>query len=423
MCSCRRTSVAIRGFSYVAGTLRVPSAGAPQNSGASGSAVTAFRPGIRLNRLPGTRCLRHGFTLVELPFDKLRVVSKRKRAAFTLVELLVVIAIIGILVALLLPAIQAAREAARRTQCINNLKQLGTACHLHLDTYGFFPSGGWGDWWVGCPDMGAGKNQPGTWTYSLLSFLEESSRRGIGQGFKCTDANSKAALGQMIASSVAVFYCPTRRAAQPYPMGARPYPNLTPPPYAGKTDYAGNLGGDLAVTGMATDEGPPSLAAAATYRWKFSSDQFIAFWKARYPGFDGLTGVIFQRSEIKIAQVTDGTTYTYLLGEKCVDSLHYDDGNTGNDDQSMYNGHDRDNLRGSMAWYPGFENKGAPLYPPLPDTPGLEGTWNFGSAHPSGWAAVFCDNSVRFLSFDIDPDVHQNFGSRKDGRVTNYGGF
>ena len=229
MCSCRRQSTIDRGFSYVAGRLRLPSACAGRDSRVSGRSVAARRRRRGdLNRLPGARCLLQGFTLVEL---------------------LVVIAIIGILVALLLPAIQAAREAARRTQCINNLKQLGTACQLHVDTHGFFPSGGWGDWWVGCPDMGAGKNQPGTWTYSLLSFIEESSRRGIGQGFKCTDANSKAALGQMIASSVAVFYCPTRRAAQPYPMGSRPYPNLTPPPYAGKTDYAGNLGGDLAVIG------------------------------------------------------------------------------------------------------------------------------------------------------------------------------
>ncbi len=344
--------------------------------------------------------------------------KKIRPRGFTLVELLVVIAIIGILVALLLPAIQAAREAARRAQCINNLRQLGVASHLHVDTHGFFPSGGWGDHWVGCPDQGAGENQPGSWAYSLLPFIEEAARAQVGQGFKCGDTNSRAAIGKMVATHVSVFYCPTRRAAQSYPWTNQGNINFDPPPLAGKTDYAGNLGGDFASVGMGTDIGPPDLDKAATYNWLYSGDLFVGTMKRRFPSFDGMTGVIFQRSEVKISQITDGTTHTYLLGEKNLDPGHYEDCQTPNDDQSMYNGYDRDNLRGAEIWLPGFGNPtDPPINPPMPDTPGLLLQWTFGGPHTGGWIALFCDNSVRFLTYDMKAELHQNFGSRKDGRV------
>src|ERR1700752_1460812 len=106
----------------------------------------------------------------------------RRQSGFTLVELLVVIAIIGILVALLLPAVQAAREAGRRTQCHNHLKQLSLAMQNYKTTQGAVPTGGWGWHWMGNPDGGYGKNQPGSWVYTIAPLIEEANVRTIAAG-------------------------------------------------------------------------------------------------------------------------------------------------------------------------------------------------------------------------------------------------
>ena len=110
--------------------------------------------------------------------DAMNRVSKRR--AFTLVELLVVIAIIGILVALLLPAVQAAREAARRAQCTNNLKQLALGMIQHESAHRYLPTAGWWGSWVGDPDRGFDSRQPGGWIYNILPFIEEQANTRPG---------------------------------------------------------------------------------------------------------------------------------------------------------------------------------------------------------------------------------------------------
>src|SRR5262249_22963987 len=119
-----------------------------------------------------------------------------KPRGFTLVELLVVIAIIGILVALLLPAVQAAREAARRAQCINNLKQSALGFQMHHDVHKHFPSVGWGWAWIGDPNMGYGKGQPGGWHFNILPYIEESAIHDMALGQ--VDPQKKDTIGKMM---------------------------------------------------------------------------------------------------------------------------------------------------------------------------------------------------------------------------------
>ncbi|HEV3342408.1 MAG TPA: DUF1559 domain-containing protein [Pirellulales bacterium] len=312
----------------------------------------------------------------------------RGQSGFTLIEVLVVIAVIGLLVAILLPAVQAARESARRTQCKNHIKQFAVAAHHHLDVTRFFPSGGWGLFWVGDPDRGYGHRQPGGWTFSILPFMEQQPLSSTGAGL--SGQAKLAAAGSVNTNPVPLFYCPSRRAATLYPFVNFPgnfvaY-NCVPLTASSRLDYAANCG-DSGTNEIGS--GPESLAQGdTTYPW---------------PDTTNLTGVSFLRSEVRVGDILDGTSVTYLFGEKYVNPEDYGTGKDPGDDQPIFLGYDNDNDRTTGL-----------LNAPKQDTRGLRDFLCFGSAHSTGFQMALCDGSVRTINYTIDPEIHRKLGNRND---------
>ncbi len=334
-----------------------------------------------------------------------RWLKPRQLRGFTLVELLVVIAIIGVLVALLLPAVQAAREAARRTQCKNNVRQLGLGFLLHEETHGFYPSSGWGFRWIGDPDRGVGMSQPGGWAFSVLPYMEQTATHALGKGLPL--AEKKAALAVLKAQPVPMFHCPSRRPAIAY--SAREISHNTDNVrLMAKADYAASGGSRYKAA-----EGP-GLFCLDKYPdcgWDFD----LRFLRDT---FDGVTG---QLSETKGSQITDGTSNTLMLGEKYLNPLRYEDGLCGGDNNSIYQGHDRDIIR----WVPNIEED--PDHPeyrrhlPAADNELTDTDFahRFGSVHVTGFHGGYADGSVHTVNYDIDPEVFYALGVRNDGRAVN----
>jgi prepilin-type N-terminal cleavage/methylation domain-containing protein len=343
---------------------------------------------------------------------------------FTLVELLVVIAIIGILVALLLPAIQAAREAARRTQCVNQLKQMVTATMNVENTYKVFPSGGIEPWPL-IEDYSTKSGQPFgpdkqglSWAFQILPFLEEGAVHGLGTTAKIEQ------------TPVAMYFCPSRRP-----------PTLNPATRSWLMDYAaaaptrarsqwhasdGQFDAAVAGAGCRSANGfwgyrsymgdfnpPPSTNAA--YRGFFGvmvrSSYLVraGTGKAGNPkvtdlGFDGLCTV---------AKIQDGTSKTAIIGEKRLRPSTYLI-NEWHDDKGWADGYDPDTLR--MTFCPPAPDADAYFVGGVRASSQVEGL-PFGSAHSGIFNMAFADASVHQISYDIEVELFNRMGNREDGET------
>jgi prepilin-type processing-associated H-X9-DG protein len=374
-----------------------------------------------------------------------------------LVELLVVIAIIGILISLLLPAVQAAREAARRAQCVNNLKQLALGCMNCESATKALPSGGWGSLAMGHPDAGTGITQPGGWLFNILPYIEESTLYKKQQGLTGTSLQNAAI--SVATTPLAALYCPSRRPVQTYPQltalyqDAADWASVMPgldgskrlvydssqTTLAGciasgltavaRSDYAGNAFGDwvdpatspgLSTFVVALVTGGPysaatSLTAGTAEAMRASLSQY-ATWAG---------GVIVMGTPITIGQIQDGTSNTFLCGEKYLDSNNYTNGLDMGDCMCCYGGFDVENIRVvtdtaghlatdiNQAWF----TTSSHCIVPRQDNPGYAERRAFGSAHAGMFNMAYCDGSVHQISYGISAQVYMELGDRNDGQA------
>ena len=254
------------------------------------------------------RAVRYQLSLPERSSDA--KIGCNSRDGFTLVELLVVITIIGILIALLLPAVQAAREAARKVQCANNLKQLTVAMLNQSRPPGSFPSGGWNYQWTADPDRGTGKEQPAGWVYATLPYIEQQALHDLGSDGQPNVWTAKQLAGATARCQTPLSFqnCPRHARSSircpPNPTAASPSPRLARNWAAAvaRGDYAANAGDQVQNCLV---EGPMDLGTAISMTRYNTWPVIDAAGTPSEPGQDRLPGSVISAARFACADVTD----------------------------------------------------------------------------------------------------------------------
>jgi prepilin-type N-terminal cleavage/methylation domain-containing protein len=308
--------------------------------------------------------------------------SPRSRKGFTLIELLVVIAIIAILIGLLLPAIQKVREAANRTQCINNLKQMGLAFASHHDVFKVWPSGGmaWNDGNDRTWSNGKGSSpavydkQLWGWMYQILPYIEQASVWN-------------APLDDQITSFVVpIYFCPSVGKIRVY-------------------KYTQN--GDQDTQDRAMNDYKGNGGSYGYQQWTQPS-----------ASLDGplVPSRIKSGKVRRITDMTDGASNTLLVGEKMLWPEAFHGSSYCSDDQGYTDGWDNDTIGMAMS-QGGAGSTPVPPRPILRSGPDVGNNCDpiFGSVH-AVCQCVFCDGSVHGVSFSISPANWLRLCSGQDGQ-------